>query len=73
MSEEKIREVIDKINRGEIPLGSAEVETKMTDEGRVSSTTRRRCGPCTIGNHSECEGSHMCDCDHTFHQRETQE
>jgi hypothetical protein len=73
MSEDKIREVIDAINRGEIPLSSIEVDTRRSDEGGISSTMRSRCGPCNIGNHSKCEGDYMCDCDRPSHQqRQTQ-
>jgi hypothetical protein len=67
---DKIREVMDKVNRGEIGLGSTEVETTRSDEGGVSSTTRRRCGHCNIGDHGNCEGEHVCDCDHPSHQRQ---
>ena len=72
MSEDKIRDILDKVNSGEIGLGSTEVETTRTDEGRISSTTRRRCGPCNIGKHGQCEGAHVCDCDDASHQGQTQ-
>ncbi len=72
MSDDRIREVMDKVNRGEISLGSTEVRTERTDEGGISSITRRICGPCDAGNHGQCEGEHVCDCDDSSHQGQTQ-
>jgi len=71
MSGDKIREVIDKVKSGDIGLASSEVATNKTDEGRISSTTRRTCGPCNAGNHGQCEGDHVCDCDDSSHQGQT--
>ena len=68
---EGIREAMDKVKSGEIQLGTAEVETTGTDEGGISSTTRRKCGPCNDGRHGDCEGNHVCDCDHPSHQGQT--
>jgi hypothetical protein len=62
-SDEKVRRFIDAVNRGEIPFSAIEVDTRRSDEGGISSTTRRRCGPCNGGNHGECESEHVCDCD----------
>ena len=71
MSEDRMRDVMDKVKSGEIPLGSTEVETTGIDEGGISSTTRRKCGPCNDGRHGDCEGNHVCDCDHPSHQGDT--
>lgn len=71
MSDDKIKDVTGKVNRGEIGLGSTEVTTSRTDDGGISSTTRRKCGPCNDGRHGDCEGDHMCDCDHPVHQGQT--
>lgn len=68
-TEDKLRGMVDKVSE-EMGLASSEVATTRTDadEGGVSSTMRRRCGPCNIGNHEGCEGEHVCDCDHPSHQ-----
>jgi hypothetical protein len=74
MSEDKIRDIIDRVNRGEIGLASVEVTTSRIDGGRISSTMKKKCGPCNIGNHGECEGDLVCDCDHTsHHQRQSRQ
>jgi hypothetical protein len=69
MSDDKAREYIDKVNSGEIPMGSTEVRTERTDEGRVTSTTRGKCGPCNVGKHGDCQGKGVCDCDHPVHNQ----
>jgi hypothetical protein len=71
MTADKIREAFDKVKSGDIGLASSEVATTRGDEGGISSTTRRKCGPCNDGNHGQCEGEHVCDCDHPSHQGET--
>ncbi len=68
MSGDKIREVIEKVKSGDIGLASSEVATNKTDEGGISSTTKRKCSPCNAGNHGQCEGEHVCDCDDPAHQ-----
>ena len=74
MSEDQIREAIDKVKSGDIGLASSEVATTGADDegGITSTTTRRRCGPCNTGNHGRCEGEHVCDCDDASHQGQTQ-
>jgi hypothetical protein len=72
MSGNKIREVIEKVKSGDIGLASSEVATNKTDEGGTSSITRRICGPCNAGNHGQCDGEHVCDCDDPAHQGQTQ-
>jgi len=48
----------------------AEVETSRTDEGGMSSTIGKLCGPCDIGNHRECRGEHVCSCADPSHKRQ---
>jgi hypothetical protein len=69
MSEDKIQEVLDKIKRGEIGPDMIEVGTGVTDEGGISSTVRRICGPCNIKKHDECIGAPMCNCNHPSHHQ----
>jgi hypothetical protein len=66
---EGIKEAMDKVKSGEIHLGSTEVETTRADEGRVTSTTRGKCGPCNVGKHGDCQGRGVCDCDHPVHSQ----
>lgn len=70
MTADKIREAIDKVKSGDIGLASSEVATtRADDEGGISSTTRRKCGPCNDERHDDCAGRDMCDCDHPSHHQ----
>jgi hypothetical protein len=70
MAKEKGDRIIDAFKKGEIPFESTEIETRMTDEGKVSNTVTKKCHPCVNEMHDECEQV-MCNCDHTYHQRDT--
>ena len=70
MSDDKVKEFIDKVNRGEIPMDSAELRTERTDEGGISSTFKVKCGPCNDNNHRECKGDLVCNCTHPYHKQQ---
>ncbi len=72
MSDDKVREIVDKVKRGEIPLDSAESGTEETDEGGIRKTVGGLCGPCSIDNHSECKGALVCSCAHPSHEQQPQ-
>ena len=71
-SDDKAREYIDKVNSGEIVLDSVAVKTEQTDEGGITSTTEKKCGPCNVGKHGDCQGRGVCDCDHPTHHYQEQ-
>jgi hypothetical protein len=71
-TDDKAREVIDKVNRGETGLGSSTFTTEETGQGVVRQTTKGKCGPCNVGKHGECQGRGVCDCDHPSHRYQEQ-
>jgi len=68
-TEDKIREMVDKVKRGEEGFDAAAFGTFRTDEGGIGNTEWKRCAPCNINKHDECKGENFCDCDHSSHNR----
>ena len=55
-----MRDAMDKVKSGEIPLGSTEVETARTDEGGISSTKRRKVWPLAMMGGTATARETMC-------------